>query len=416
MPSITLFLVGTLLLSLNSIRFAGLAISDWFYFGALGLAVIETAHFDRKNFTCWTRNRFLWPAGLILFGAIISTARAVFVQTAVIEIVQQLFVITLFISLIWVMVKRGKARVIMRAFILSGVLAASVAIVDFFAGTRFGPILSGTPGVQFWGRYAGTLGHPNKFGYFLVITSILSLAELMDDQSKRSPFITRLFWGFLFSLQIFGLYLSGSVAAYLGILLGLVALFLSSRLFLRRTLKFMIPILYALTLVFVFVMIFGTNTLANPTVFGSSLITRGIGRVESTTARSRWVIYIEALEQIVNNPLVGVGYDQISTSGIGFDNRELSGTVHNLLLQIWYVGGLFAFLGWLVIYFSIGWEAISVLHWGERRAMTPIILGIAAAVVAVLLMDLFQDAIYQREKWLVVGLLVTTAWSSRSLK
>src|SRR6266487_1795566 len=92
MPSSFFFIVGTLLLSLNLIRPFGLAISDWLYFGAMILAFIETARFERKNLDCWTRNRFIWMAGLILLGAIISTSRALFVNAAIIEIFQQLYV------------------------------------------------------------------------------------------------------------------------------------------------------------------------------------------------------------------------------------------------------------------------------------------------------------------------------------
>jgi hypothetical protein len=271
------------------------------------------------------------------------------------------------------------------------------------------------PNVHFWGRYAGTLGHPNKLGYFLVITSLLSLTELLRNQSGRSARFTKLFWVLLTCIQLFGLYLSGSLNAYLGILLGLGALLLSSRTFFQRTTKFAVPFLYIASLVFIVRILF-SNASMSDTSMSLPLVSTALTRVETTTAQARWILYEQALERIFENPLVGVGYDQISTSGLGANYRELQGTVHNLLLQTWYVGGLFTFIGWLVIYVSLGWAAVSTLYGGEKRYIHPMVLCVAAATLSVLLMDQFQDAIYQREKWVLLGLLMGYAWTQRKLK
>ena len=114
MPSTFFFVAATLLLSLNFVRPFGLAISDWLYFIALGLALVETAF--TKAFL--KKNRLILPAGLVLFGALISTSRAQDVPTAIFEIVQQLYVITIFVSLVWIMVRRGYTGLIINVFII----------------------------------------------------------------------------------------------------------------------------------------------------------------------------------------------------------------------------------------------------------------------------------------------------------
>jgi O-antigen ligase len=409
MPSTYLFFAGTLLLSLNLVRPYGLAISDWLFTGSLAMAIIETARVDRENFPCWTRNHFLWPAGLILFGAVISTARAIFINTAILEIFQQLYVITVFISLIWIMVRRDRMDVIILAFIWSGLFTASVAAVDYFAGTNFGPVLSGTPNLLLWGRYAGTLGHPNKFGYYVVLTSLLTLTRYV---APHLHLWRRAGWGLALLIQTLGIYLSGSVTAYLGFLLGGVAFFVacrSARIHLLRLALPLIPLWALITLSGIFLGYTPFEVNPDPT----GLISASLDRVQVITARSRWDIYEEAVEQISRSPLIGVGYDQVSTSGIEFSYRELDGTVHNSLLQVWYVGGLFAFIGWLTIYISIGLTAIRTLRSSKRGRSLPVILGLAAVALSTLLMDQFQDTIYQREKWLAIGLLVSYAWQQR---
>jgi O-antigen ligase len=409
MPSTFLFTLATLLLSLNFVRPFGLAISDWLYFGALGLAVIETLHYDRENLACWLRNQFLGLAGLTLFGAIISTSSSIFVEAAFIEIFQQLYVVIIFIPLIWIMVRRGQADNIISAFIASGVFTASIALLDYFLGTNYGLTLSGTPEVQLWGRYAGTLGHPNKFGYFLVLTVVLSFSRLLDLKPTRQTITSRLFGGFLLFIQLFGLYLSASLTAYLGLVLGLLVLLLASRTFAQRTYRFIVPLLFIGLLAYIVGLIWDDLTLTKRQI-STSLISSTIDRVENITALSRMSIYESAVGSILQSPLVGVGYDQISTSGVRQDSREIEGTVHNLLLQIWYVGGLFAFMGWLAIYLRLGWMAYSALFLRAKQYFAPHLLGIPASVISILLMDQFQDAVYQREKWLVFGLLVGAIW------
>jgi O-antigen ligase len=142
------------------------------------------------------------------------------------------------------------------------------------------------------------------------------------------------------------------------------------------------------------------------------LISTALQRVESSTAYSRWHIFEKALESIGRNPLVGAGYDQISTSGIQIDSRPLGGTIHNMFLQNWYVGGFFAFLGWLLLYIHLGWLSISTGLLRARKDVTPILLGIASATISIILMDQFQDFVYQREKWLILGLLAGLCWDA----
>ena len=411
MPSTFFFIVGTVLLSLNLVRPFGLAVSDWFYFGAMLLALIETARFDRENFCCWMQNRFIWLAGLILLGAIISTSQALFLDTAIMEIFQQLYVVTLFTSLIWILVRRGKTNIIVQAFIWSGVFTASIAVIDYLTGSSLGLKLSGTHTAQYWGRYAGSLGHPNKLAYYLALTSTLSLARFLETNLLRSRFTIRLISGGVLSVQLFGLYLSGSLTGYLGFLLGAVALVTYLKMSARKMVRYSLAVLLIGVSLPLFVMSFGNVSLPAASSLGTSLISTALERVESNTANSRWYIFEKALLNISRNPLVGAGYDQISTSGIEIDSRQLGGTIHNMFLQNWYIGGFFAFLGWLLLYINLGWLSISTGLLGARKDAAPMLLGIAAATLSIILMDQFQDFVYQREKWLIIGLLVGLCWN-----
>lgn len=416
MPSTILFVTATLLLSLNLVRPFGFAVSDWLYFAALGFGLLETFLMQRRHVPCWWQNRFLWAVALILFGAILSTMNSQDWGTALVEIFQQIFVMTLFVSLTWIMVRRGNTTPILWAFILSGLLTAGVTLVDYLTGSRLGPALSGTPNLQLWGRFAGTLGHPNKLGYFLVLTTLLSVGQLFNGNSIRSAFLARLLLSVLIAIQAVGIYLSGSMTAYLGLFLGLVVFIFSSKTNFSKTARTLGTVTGAVVFILVFWFIANPLLIDGAHSLKENAIYQAFTRVQTSTAGSRLTTYAQAWDQIIRNPWFGVGYDQISTSGVSAMSRFLDFSVHNPLLQIWYTGGLFAFIGWLAVYALTGWMALEVLRIRSDQALFPHALSLAATTLALLLMDQFQDSIYQREKWLVIGLLAGTAWEQLRLR
>lgn len=403
MISTLFFILATLLLSLNLIRPFGLAISDWLYFCALIIAFFETI-IQKRSIYEWINKKFLWPVFFITLGGIISLANSRKVPVAIGELIQQLYVLTVFISLIRIMVKRGKTEIIISAFILSGVFSSVIAEIDYFLGTTYGPVLSQTPQIQLWGRYAGTLGHPNKFGYFLVLTTLLSFYKLTKDKKKGDLVVL-----LAILVQIFGIYLSGSITAYLGILVGgfyLLYCAVSSKI------RYLFLILGLILLLMVLII----NVLLIDSVFHQtwgigqrSLIGVGINRVLNLTSKSRIDLYKQSIDYIFKSPVIGAGFDQVSTSGIAQEIRALPGSIHNLLLQVWYIGGISAFIGWLSVYFYIGKITIENLF-RKNQYQASLFNALSAATVSIISMDQIQDAIYQRDKWLVIGLFVSWAW------
>lgn len=400
-PSTIVFLLATLLLSLNFVRPFGLAISDWLYFVAIIFAFLETLSIDRMNFECWIKNKLLWPSWIILIGALLSTFRSVNVLLSVFEIIQVIFVLTLFISLIWIMVRRGQSEKIINAFILSGLFAASVAVYDYLSGANVGQILSATPGLNLWGRYAGPLRHPNKLGYFLVLTATLTLIKWIKAEKGRHSFA----FGLSFGIHIFAIYLSGSITAYLGIILSLVVLIITSQQVRMKLSKYHFLILL-LVIVIPLTLLNNHNSL--PEIIFAGVL-RNVDRVLNITTGTRLDIFKLAITSITSNPLFGVGYDQFSTSDLDSLYSLLPGTVHNIFLQMLYSGGLVAFFVLFGVYTYLGIEALKSLS--NKRYKFLLLAGTAASVLSLILMDQFQDMIYQREKWLTIGLFLGLVWS-----
>lgn len=414
MLSTFLYILATLFLSLNFIRPFGLAISDWLYISALFSALVETL-ISRNNifFSTWVpRNFFFWPTLLIIIGAAFSFGNSQNQSIAIVETFQTIYVITVFISLTAIMVKRGKTELIITVFILSGIFTSIVVAIDFFEGTNWGPILSNTPYLLFTGRYAGTLGHPNKLGYFLVLTFILTFSkfQVAKDRKLSLGLISIILVAII--VQGWGIYLSGSVTAYIGLLSGLFCLFLTvipqkS----QKTIYSLVIVLVIAAMLFISLWISGLVNM-HLVIPENSLIGIGINRVINSTAGIRMDLYRSSIEYIIQSPVIGAGFDQNSTSPLEEELRILNGSIHNPFLQMWYTGGFFAFLGWLILHFSIGKIAVINLF---QNSINKFILNnsISAAVVALIIMDQFQSGIYQREKWLVIGILVSRSWLKR---
>lgn len=169
-------------MSLNRLRLAGFPLSDWFFLGAVVFSLLEMAVItSQKYYTiCWFRNRLLWIGLLVTISGLLSTTRSTFINVALAEVGQIFFIMTFFVSQCWVMVRRGRMKDVVVAFIVSGFFTSLVSLVDKISGSNYGLILSGTPDLNLEGRFAGTLWHPNKFGYFLVLTSLLTIGLMFD--------------------------------------------------------------------------------------------------------------------------------------------------------------------------------------------------------------------------------------------
>ena len=64
-------------------------------------------------------------------------------------------------------------------------------------------------------------------------------------------------------------------------------------------------------------------------------------------------------------------------------------------MQIWYTGGLLSLIGWVTIIMYTGFVALQVLYHNQNGKTRVLFIGLAAAILAIILMDQFQDAIYQ---------------------
>lgn len=405
------FILGTLLLCFNFQRVFGLAISDWLYITSFFFYFIDSV--SHNNFKEITSNKNIFSAMLILIGSLLSMFRAQYYLIATIELFQQLFVIIIFVSLIWFLINKGKIYIIIKTFCYSGFITATIASLDFIFGTNLGPTLSKTQNMVLWERYAGTLGHPNKLGGFLVSSSLFSFDLLVNSflyKKKKEKII----YFIIFIIQIFGIYLSGSMSALIGLIIGLAVYFMFNpilRKFIYKNFIIKLSFISFIISISLFLLINFSNIDIFVSKFLDTNISKAYFRIIDETARSRIDIYEISIKEALKNPIFGVGLDQLSTSSIPFIDRKINGTVHNVFLQIFYTGGVFSLFGWIIIYFNLIKNGIKEIFKNQLFDKNHCGWILLATSISLIIMDQFQDVIYQREKWLIFGLFFSFTWS-----
>ncbi len=399
------FLLATFLISLNGIRIFKLGISDTVYLVATVLAIFETLIYDRRNRFCWLKNQLLFPAWIIATGALLSLFRSNYFGIATLEIIQSIYVITFFISLSWIMVRRGLLGKTINVFIGSALIAVSIAIFDYLTKSNIGPMIAGMPDEVQVVRFAGPFEHPNTLGGFLMVASALVLVKWLKGRGK----IEFVFNSILMVLFLFGIYLSGSNAALVGecMVFGVIFLF-SSKNSRQKLIAYIVPILGTVLLFFL---------LSGSYIDFFDTITRNVNRAVNTTISLRVEIYGYAFDSIRENLIFGVGYDQLPTSGIPDNARLLPGQVHNVLISILYVGGIISLVGWGIAYVYIFTIAGKVCFSQKKHLFSLHFgLGLAAGVIAIILIMQAQASLYRRDWWLVIGLLLAVFWETKKEK
>jgi len=214
-----LFLLGTATLILNTVRPFGvnLSIPDALYLFALYVLILEGLG-ARQRVDDWMPFHPLWvPSLLVLVGGVLSSVAAVQPGVSVVITVKQWFVFSIWTSMGIVMARRGQVGNVVTALTTGALFTSSIAIWDFVFGARVGPAISGEPFLR-WGRYSGTMGHPNELGYITAVVAPLILDRILGRATagEGTPVASSVLWG-AFGVLVLANILAGSVTGYLGL-------------------------------------------------------------------------------------------------------------------------------------------------------------------------------------------------------
>jgi len=279
-------------------------------------------------------------------------------------------------------------------WVASAGLSGVAAVAQLFGLTK-GIILPGTSDVQFFGRMTGFTDHPNSLGS---LCAVAFAPALMLSTRRATSWRGRLASWLALAGILSGLVLSGSVSGLAAAFAGAITWLVLVRPNWRTLAGGGLMVLFVLAVIDVQ----QSSTGLSP--MGRILSVTGLDNMSPGVATGLFRLDLigQALNVISASPLVGVGLDPVSAAA------PFSGGfgVHNILLFAWVGGGIFAFVGMVIILGAVATLCYrTVVPRGEGLAFD---LGsaLAGGYVAFIVYTMSAPVITDRYLWIPAPLIL----------
>jgi len=302
----------------------------------------------------------------------------------------------------WLALDASRVRMLLRAAVASGAVAACYGIAQYFG---WDPLLPAQAyqvgeGALTIVRPPGTMGHADYFAAWLVVVVFfgLALARLETTRFWRIAAIAAC------GLAAFAIVLSGTRAAMLGVAVGGIALLLARR---KR--------------IGARVWVAGLVCAAGLAVFffapsGAKLRARLHWSLEDPQGGARLLLWRDSLRMSTQQPVIGFGPETFATEFPRFESAELAAAYpdfyhespHNMFLDALTAQGAF---GLLALAALCGLGMVAAIR--AFRLGNPLGPPLAGALAAVFVAQQFMVFVVATALYfhLLVVLLVVTAWS-----
>ncbi|HWY48102.1 MAG TPA: O-antigen ligase family protein [Bryobacteraceae bacterium] len=344
-----------------------------------------------------------WFAGLIGLTWIVSALATVFSTYPVLSldggnwrrygfIVESGLLIFTLLAAAWLAADHNNVRILLRACVASGGLAALYGIAQYFGWDPWLPAAAYQAGEGPFTivRPPGTLGHADYFAAWLVIVAFFGLALARLEQA-RWPRLAALGVSIL---SIVAIVLSGTRSAVLGLLAGALVLTFLNRPRIRWRAVMIGVVVAACSVIFWF------------TPAGTKLRARAHWSSEDAWGGARLLLWRDSLHMARYHPLIGFGPEDFATEFPRFESADLARAYpdfyhespHNIFLDALTTRGASGLL------LLLGFCGLAI--WVITRRKRP---ELAAALVASLVCQQFTVFVVPTALYfyLLIALLVT---------
>jgi hypothetical protein len=397
------FYAGTLIISLTTFRpvasfFNG---SDTFYLVAAVLLTIRMLHEGRNPIHIFIRdNPFFKPLLVFLFGAILSLINSGDIAAAAIVIGKYIFLFGIWLPTgIHLLDTPGRIRWMVFILGAAALVALVPAISDYYFNTQMTAVINHLLHMNLEytephsGRFGSVMGHPNNFGFMLVVVLPISLWAIYFGDSLATKIIGMLF---LCTMLMGGVVTASRSTTAAMFIQTICFMALAPHKSLRKKAT------YFMIIVLVTGSIVAIGIKSRPAIIVDrymKMATYELGEYEPDSSRIELII--EAWKAIRTHPIAGLGVENTSAS------EETIG-VHNTVLRLWSGIGVWGlvFIGW--IYFLSFHKAILNLLQSTHakcRYYSRLSFLFLVSLIGWFLVDMVQPQLYDRYKFIVLILL-----------
>jgi O-antigen ligase len=377
------FYAAVLLIGAPSIRtLFSLTVSDWLFLASLGILLL--LNFDRI--------RWDLPAGLTIgvgiftLGALISTAGSRQPGESLGELLRFVY-----LTVIWfwlgtmILDTPSRLQTAMFLWILSAAADGGLGLLQVIWGPA---AIAYTADSSVTGRVQGLTQFVNDLGG-IAATTLVPAALLASVPKLRLRF--RIPLQLLLVLDVGGLLVSGSVAGFLAVVMGLLLWLRWSRIGGRRL----------LSLVWVIAIVPGV--IALQVALGRATPGERLAQVTTPlvgTLFDRIALVQSAWQVITDNPVIGVG--------LGGANVVVptGAYVHNMLLGAWIGAGILGFVGLCVVEGSILASGLTAVRAARTVTEANIVIALLISLFAAFVMSMSGPYLNQRWIWLPAALIL----------
>jgi O-antigen ligase len=269
----------------------------------------------------------------------------------------------------------------LKRFLQAIVLVAVIITLNGFSGWLGGPMLANDFSLP--ARVSSTLGNPIFFASFLILPLCISVFLFLETESR----LLKWFYGIAFALQLWGVYMSGTRGALVGLVVGLFAGGLLYVILVKNKRVRQ----WGWAGIGLFVAVTGLLFVYHSKLPGGSTMSR-LFNLRDSNSQARLIQWGTAVKGFKDHPLLGVGPENYYVIANKYFNPQIYqydaswfDKPHNYLLEILVTNGAFGF----AVYASI---LISVL-WGLYKAFKADLLSLGqfCALIAGFLAYIFQN-------------------------
>lgn len=265
-------------------------------------------------------------------------------------------------------------------WVISAAANAAVSLLDFLHVLSTQKALLS---VTYFQRASGLTVHPNHLGIVCAMALPITATQALTATSPRR----RILHAILSILIVFGLLASGSRAAFVAAIAGMIVL--ATMLFRtrRRALLWLgIGTLVAVLLALVVATVTSRHFITIERLLGSE----SVGSANST----RLAAYQQAVTGFIGSPLVGVGFQVVRQA-------------HDVYLQLLQAGGLFALVLFVALVILMLRMALSLSNAADLQFEVNLLVRALTVSVAVFVVNgLFENQISDRFLYIPFGLIL----------
>jgi len=293
----------------------------------------------------------------------------------------------IFAILAFILFKKGGWKKAWIFSIIIGILVSLIALIQFYG--FFNNIF-----VRVGGRPGSTIGNPIFLGIYLLLLFFPTLSFAIKEKNRY----LKIFYIFSLLLFLYVIFITGSRAAYLGIIAG-VFYFL---LFYPK--KFTIlKILTALFLILVASTVFYVNTQSHfPQVLQNNRLFQILESrlsIKAALDNERFRAWQTVLEEIKDKPILGWGPENLA---VGFDKNYDSNITwspwwdkaHNVFLDIGAQTGILGIIAYLALFVVLFWQLhkLKSVDKNAKQYAEPTLIahGIQATLIGYLVANFFS--------------------------